>query len=399
MVLSRLSFPRLTLAMMIVPLLALTSPSAAQPWRVADTPLRALMHTSTSTSTHFLYVDNGALGDAQQTGGVGMRLDSISGYQITPGGLIPTPGSPYPTPGFQNSIYGANSLATSLANGPCVFHTDGGSGQVESFSVAANGSLSLVSTITVGTLLGTADDIHVSADGRYVYVALWNSLGPSYLDVFTVGSGCSLTLASTTQRANAVYYSIALISSTQLMAIDFLNSRIDIYQITNGTRLSLLTSTQSQLLGPSGAAAAQIGTRTYIFNGISTLLPGEAEAHTVNSQGILGLVPGSPQIDIKSLDGAYVFFDRSHQQLIESEQLSNSLGVYGLRLGLFALLGHTALPGGNVPVALTELGSELFVINALSGIVDACAIGTGSLKCVWAATLSIFELPDGIGVL
>jgi len=350
------------------------------------------------TGAHFLYVDNGALGD-DHAGEVGMRLDSITAYQITLNGLIPVPGSPFPTNGFQNPVHAANSLAASAANGPCLFHTDGGTGQVESFAIAADGALTLASSVDLNVLLGDVDDVHVSADGKYVYVAQWNLLGPSYLDVLTVGSSCALTLASSVKRDSVLYYSIALVNSSSLMATDSLLGHIDIYRITNGTQLTLLSSMPSQLLNPSGAAAGTIGGRNYVFNGLNTLLPGETEAHTVNSLGKLGLVLGSPAIDLQSLDGEYVLFDHAHQQVIQSEQLSNTLGIYGAKLGVFQLLSHVTLPGAALPTAMTELGSELFVLNTLGGSVDACALHTGSAQCLLAANLPIFESPSGIAAL
>jgi|GEM_PF-493741 polyvinyl alcohol dehydrogenase (cytochrome) len=341
------------------------------------------------TGTHFLYVDNGLSPN-----------NKISGYQITSNGLVPTPGSPYSTGGLQGvAAFGANQIATSTVNGPCVFHTDATSGLVESFAVnSSTGALTEVSIITVGD--GSTyfpGDIHVSADGKYLYLAAWGT--PSYLDVLTIGSGCSLTLASSLAVPNKLYFSIALVSSSQLMAIDNQNGRIDIYSISGGTTLKLLSSNPSQLTSPDGAGAAIIGTRTYIFNGIGTSGTGGVEVHTINAQGALGSVPGSPQMDPSSYDGAHVFFDRSHDQVIASEQYSNTLGIYGARGHAFAFLGQGALPAGRgIPTAMTELGSTLYVVT-IFGSVDACTVGSGSLSCSLAATLLPYTMANGIGAL
>lgn len=48
---------------------------------------------------------------------------------------------------------------------------------------------------------------------------------------------------------------------------------------------------------------------------------------------------------------------------------------------------------------MVELGSELYVLNAFSGNVDACAIAAGSLNCSLAATLPSGGTPGGIGAL
>jgi len=136
-----------------------------------------------TTSPHFLYVDDG-----------GLTQNSLSGYQITRQGLVPTPGSPYPTGGHAgraNSI--TNDIATTTANGWCLFHTElqpgrYNAGQAESFTVdPVTGALAEVSMLIVGTGSSFPTDIHASADGTQVYVTLWGP--PSFLDVLTVGSG------------------------------------------------------------------------------------------------------------------------------------------------------------------------------------------------------------------
>jgi hypothetical protein len=366
-----------------------------------------------ATGTHFLYVDTG--------GG------SIDGYKVTRRGLIPTPGSPYPT-GNDNDAYnafGANQIATfSGSSGKqfCVFHTDTGSifgqGTVESFTVNhSTGALTKVTIMRAGQMGNYyPGDIHVSTDGNYVYVAISNALEElsSFLDVFTVGSDCSLSLASSLYSATANYVSIALLGATQLMAVDNWNGAIDIYQITNGIQLTLRTSTLSQLPGPSGAAAMPISSNSLVFNGINRRSPSQLEAHTVSSQGTLGNVRGSPQTDLQGSDGAYVFFDQSHQHVIESEGDSHTLGVYGLSQEKrkesggyqLAFLGQAKLPGAHflAPAAMTELSSELFVVVAgyysgYRGAVDACAIASGSLTCPFTMVLPNFTTPNGIGVL
>jgi len=348
----------------------------------------AIRPSATCPTGHFLYADDG------------LDPNSISGYVINANcTLTPTPGSPYPTGGGQDvAALGANQIATSMANGPCVFHTDAFSGQVESFAAAATGALTEVSSILVGDHSTTfPGDIHVSADGHEVYLAVWGP--PSYLDVLTVGSGCTLSLASTLENASAAYYAIALVNSGQLMAVDTQNSKIDIYKITNGTQLSLLTSTASQLASPDGAAAAVIGARSYVLNGMATAGPGEAEAHTINAQGVLGAVPGSPQTDPNSIDSASVFYDASHHQLIAGEMFSGSLGIYGAKAGAFAFLNQVVLPGRTGPTAMSELGSELYVLSTTGFVVDACVVASGSLTCALAAKLPFGGVPKGIGVL
>jgi hypothetical protein len=301
------------------------------------------------TAPHFLYVDDGELFSF---------AESISGYQITRNGLVPTPGSPYPTGGQQNPSYiGSNYIATSPGSSsrqPCVFHIDGRSKQVESFAVAPTGALTEVSSVILDSVLeASLNDVQVSADGNYVYVteaSVISPTPPSYLHVLTVGSSCSLTLVSSIEAPNRIYISIAPISSTQLMGTDMWNNSIAIYQITHGTKLTLLSLTPAQVFAPAGAAAGHIGAYTLVFNGGTNVsFESEGEVHTVNAQGILGSVPGSPARDPNGRGGEYVLFDHSHNQMIESDEASNALGVYGEQGGIWRSWASRSCPTGVVP--------------------------------------------------
>jgi hypothetical protein len=331
--------------------------------------------------THFLYVDNG------------LAPDSISGYQISSSGLTPTPGSPYATSSTDYLYaFGENQIAISTANGPCLFHSDA-AGKVESFTInPTTGALTLASAIGLGVPPPAPGDLHVSVNGLYVYVSLWGP--PSYIDVLTVGSGCALTTASQTENANASYISFVLLGNNGLMAVDYQNSQLDVYGITQGTQLKLATTTASQLYEPAGAAAV-VGVppqQTLVFTGGDG-----AQAYTVSQQGALTPVAGSPAEDPCWCSGANVFYDRANSQLVVAEQ--TSLGIYGLANNTMTFLSQVPLASGDyAPSAMTELGSELYVVNSLSNTVDACAMAAGSASCVLAATLPTGGYPQGIGV-
>lgn len=333
-----------------------------------------------TTGNHFLYVD-----DASDP-------NSITGFQITPNGL--TLVGTFST-GGSGGQYAINQIATTPANAsnpPCVFHNDSISGQVESFTVdPATGVLTEVSIITVGS---SPNEIRASADGRYVYVTVMGVEGPpSFLDVLAVNSGCSLTLVNSMVDMYANYESIALLGSSQLVAADTANTRIDIYQITNGTQLTLLNSNPSQLFSLSETATGQIGPIHYVFGAGN----GSIEAHTVSPHGVLGPVPGSPQ----SVAG-YLLFDAGHQQLITSENAKNGKPVVialGSMNGSFALLGSAPLPNMPSGGPMAELGSELFVAAGQAGVgyIDACTVMRGAFQCSFAGKFSGWTA--GIGVI
>jgi hypothetical protein len=337
---------------------------------------------------HFLYIDDG-----------GVFQSSLSGYRLTAtAGLVPTPGSPYPTDGKEGfNPIGLNYIATSAAHGPCLFHTEqqitGTLGQVGSFRVdPTTGVLTEVSILALPGAHSPAGDVQVAADGREVYAAQWPSLaGHFYLDALTMGAGCTLTLATHFLAPGSVY-SIALVGQDGLLAVDDDGARLDMYHITNGTELTLVSSTPSQVIGPLGAASGQVGGQAYIFNGIgSAYHASEGEAHTVDGQGQLAPVPGSPAADHAGQGGPWVWFDPLHQQVIQSEAFSGALVIFGAKGDTFTLLSHTApVLEGTGPMA--QLGSVLFVGNYA---INACMLAAGAATCYLALQL---PHPGGTGI-
>jgi len=363
------------------------------------TAASSLRHAGTASPNlptgHFLYADNGL-----------STTNSISGYSINPdGSLTPTPGSPYATGGSQTSSAFVNDIATAL-NSPggrrCVFHTDA-SGQVESFTVAANGALREINSISIADGVNAfAGDVHVSADGTVVYAAAWAKYGspsPSVLATFTVGPVCSIRLAQNLAVSNTTYFSTALIAASTLMAVDSQNARIDIYSITDGTALRRLTSTPTQLKPePQGAASALVGTTTYVFNGLATFASSFAEAHTVDARGTLDAVPGSPASDPAGEDGAVLWFDQANGQLVEGEGFT--LGFFGVKNGTLTFLGHAALTTPYFSSAMTQLGTHLYVVSQTSPPIESCVLSYGAARCTQAARLpGGSDGSDGIGVL
>jgi hypothetical protein len=342
------------------------------------------------TGSHFLYVDDG-----------GPTSNRISGYQITRQGLVPTPGSPYPTGGDTDGFManGFNQIATSAINGSCLFHTEDQfgtlQGQVESFSVnPATGALTEVSIIKLPGWSAPGGDVHVSADGKYVYVAQWAQLGGAYyLNALTVGSGCALTLVTHILSAGS-FFSIALVGRDGLLGVDTYGGKLDMYRISNGTQLTLASSTPSQIALPLGAAAGRVRRQTDVFSsGGLTISASEAEAHTVNGQGLLGDVPGSPATDSSGIGGEWVWFDPVHQQVIVSEEYSNTPGIFGAKGGALTFLSQAPVVGTG-PGPATQLGTVLFVDS--SGV-NACILAVGSAVCFQALYQQSLGL--GIGVL
>jgi hypothetical protein len=366
--------------------------------RIATGPSRTfhVLPHQTCAAGHFLYEDNGS------------SPNYVDGYSIGANcSLTPTPGSPYATGGNSGLTgFGSNVIATSRANGPCVFHTDSGgtgtpsTGMVESFSVASNGALTLVSSVVVADSSYYALDTKVSADGKTVYEAnvstgLFNG---SQINILRVGTGCTLTLVKTATFSSPLYFSIAPIGNTALEAVDTTNSHIDFYKLPS---LTLIKSNSSSVTSPDGLDTFLAGKKLYSNNGQATFSPPQNELDTT-SNGTLTPFPGSPATDTTSSDsnGAFVRLDIAHKQSIQSDVFSNTLGLFGLKSGSFAYLNSTSEPGSG-PTATALLGSELFVSNYLSFSIVGCTVGSGSISgCSTLATLGNgAAIPGGIGIL
>jgi hypothetical protein len=230
-------------------------------------------------------------------------------------------------------------------------------------------------------------------NGKYVYVTAQYELvakagAPQQSTVASVyalrvGSGCTLTPGSSLSPKIWFYTAIALLGNTGLVAVNTLANQIDTYRITNGTQFTLLSSTPSQAPSPGSVAVGRRGGQTYVFTSLGTIYqPGTEEAYTVNRQGMLSVVPGSPATDPGSQGSDYVLFDQVHQQVLQSEVLTNTLSIFGAKGEQFAFLSHTTLAVGGGPGPMAALGSLLFVDSSNTNI---CLLGFGSVTCVSSA--------------
>lgn len=177
---------------------------------------------------------------------------------------------------------------------------------------------------------------------------------------------------------------------------------LDIYTIAaDGLTLSLQTTSTSQLTNPDGAASGTAGTTTFIFSG-QLATPAGTEAHTLNTSGDLGTVPGSPQTDPASNYGANVLF--TDGLVTQTQQFSNSVGAYGRSGSSYAFKSHAALDSTAVgPQAQTSISHFLLVENYGSRTISDCQLASSGVSgCVLAATLTSngsSSAADGIGVI
>ncbi len=363
---------------------------------------RQSLPSHTSSGPQYLYLDNGGC------------PNSISGFQITSGGLVPTPGSPYATHACQGKpTLGANQIAVDAQN-DCVFHSDEYAGMVESFSEnPATGELTgPVSSLAIGDKKDNhAGDLHVATVGgvTYVFVAVWSFQHTGNLSTLVEGSGCSLTLTSQLATPNKTYYSIVPVpgkNSLELLAADYANATIDSYSANLATQgaLTLQSSFLSQFPEPEGLAAWNTASdaTAMVFSGIGDDYDTQAQAALLSKDS--GALTASGAVNApQNVAGPYVsFWHDGHAQLvIQSDALNNTLAVYTVANGTLVFQSEVTLPGLVTPSAQALAHDTLYVVGDSNSAVDACYLPAQPITCTQLTTLphAGVWLPEGVGVL
>ncbi|HLJ67818.1 MAG TPA: hypothetical protein VKX16_10715 [Chloroflexota bacterium] len=340
-----------------------------------------------SRGTQYLYVQNG------------LPVDSISGFALRNGRLVPTPGSPYATGGGHFAPTGsANDLATSLANGACAFNTES-KGQVESFAVnLPDGALTVMSQIQVGNQKFAPAGAYVTPDGSLLFVIVTAESGePSWIYQIPIGSSCALGTPIANFFGYKSYSDLAIVGNSMIAAVDSGNNRIDLYQVGQGP-LQLVESVPSQFHASPAAGAAIGATKrgAMLFTGQIADGWSSAEAFWLTGKSVQD-VPSSPLTDSAGSDGLAVHYDPFHDQLVESEGLSGSLGLYSFSGGPGKVV-HVATSIRD-PGVMAQLGSDLFVLGYADGTVNLCALGRLQAHCGLAVTLPANSRPAGVAVL
>ena len=353
---------------------------------------------ASNAHVHYIYADDG------------LCPDSIDGYQITGGKLVPTPGMPYSagkTSRTQLMVFGYNTLAVTPANsvhGPCLVHSDGSQAQVESFTIdPATGVLTLASTVSALSKdpSSLAKDVRISSNGNLVYVSITPGGGPTgNLSSLSLGTGCMLKLDQQFPVPTQSYDSLLLVSASRMVAINLSRHGIDTYALTPTGGITFVNSVSGRLSGTDGVADQTFTTKagkqvTILYTGQFRLSikPGsnaQAGQYTP-STGAFSSLASSPQKDLGGISLDYLLFNTANHYLIGTESFSGSLGVWSAANFTFKFFGHVRLPSGvSEPTTMAQIGTQLFVIGGNSVIVRCTitAVAPGVTNCAIAANLS-----------
>lgn len=343
--------------------------------RSATHPAIGASFSTGITGTHYVYVNNGS------------SPNSVSGYMVTSSGMTPLPGSPYATGGTGGgSGYGSNQIAIS-PNHQCVFASDDGSGTFNSFQIQSNGSLKLVTHATVEA--SDVQGIAVSPLGNVVFVGMYISYSSGPVDSFSIGSGCTITEAQSTDTGKAMGSVAVSKSGTQFFVSSYVAGTIDTYTIS-GASFTFLKSNPANPASPGGLIIA--GKHLYSGNAGGS---SQASAYAVHSNGSVTSLPGSPATDSQGSNSAQIWYDHADKQVVCSEQFSNSFGLFALVNGTFTFLAHVN-GSGSTPTAMAQVGHNLMVTNDSSGSISVYKIAYGSMTLKTTIPLPVSGSPNGI---
>lgn len=346
----------------------------------AKSPVRPAVGASFSSDAkgkHFVYVNNGS------------NPNSISGYKFTKKGLTPLPGSPYTTGGTGGGYgYGGNEIAISPDH-KCVFASDSGGGTFNSFLINSDGSLTLVTHAMVEATYVEA--IAASPKGGVVFVDIYTGVYTSgFVDSFSIGSGCAITEAQHLDIGNAPGSVAVSSDGTELFVSSYSGGFINTYSIS-GTSFTLQKTNPANPSSPGGLAV----NGTTLYSGNASVGSSETGAYTFNSNGVLTSLSGSPATDPQGSNSSQVWYDSKDNQLISSEQSSNSFGLYAVKNGTYTFVAHAA-GTGNQPTAMTQIGHTLIVTNDGGASISVYKVKSGKLTFKTTVPLPAVGSPNGI---
>ncbi len=324
---------------------------------------------------HYVYVNNGS------------NPNSVSGYKLTSGGLTPLPGSPYATGGTgSGSGFSGNQIGISPDH-KCVFASDDGSGTFNSFMINSDGSLTLVTHATVEG--SDVQAIAVSPLGDVVFVNIFVSSISGPLDSFSIGSGCAITEAQHTDSRHEAGGLAVSQDGKILFASSPKAGLINAYTIS-GTSFTHLKSNKTNPSYPDGIATD--GKHLYVGGGGGT---SRTLAYSINSDGSLTSLPGSPAFDNQGIFSSQVWYDQTDKQLICSEQVSGSFGLFHVSGGTYSLVAHVQ-GSGTYPTAMTQIGHTLIVTNDRGSNISIYNVAPGGITFKTTVSLPVSGSPDGI---
>ena len=286
---------------------------------------------------------------------------------------------------------GSHYLAVVTDPADCLVHSDAGDQQIDSFAIdPSTGQLGSmpVSSVDVG---GEPGDLAVS--GSMVFASSGGAGPGFYIDVLTVGAGCSLTLDSVNPDEGDEYtYDIAVANPTTVISCDAEHGQMLAYTLQSNDTLVQTVASPDKICGGAGMVTTNVGTHTLAFTGGGTALGIELEGFNFDGSAFTSL-PGSPQkVEDQYAEATAVGLSLPNRLLVQSAAgplADSQLSWDTLAGGVMRYYGgHTALPDSPVPIELTVAGNVILVADNSANLVACSLAPSGVSDCRVVATLT-----------
>lgn len=321
---------------------------------------------TSSSGTHYLYVDDGTSPDSIDVYKTGKTLTHVGNYPTDGNNTIGGP-------------YGASNIA--VTPGCLLFGT--GDGYLDSFVLNADGSLGTEAS-HLQTYGASPDDIHIKGAIAYVNIPDFNLLS------YSIGTGCVLTPLHSLITYSEYYLQFAIIGN-DWVTIDTNTGNIDTFALGADGSITPKKFVRSQISIPDGVAIQTVNGTTYrIFTGQGTAGAPQVQGGKFEIQtGSVHYLKSSPATDPNGTNGASVIVDNADAVLIQGEQYSDTLANYSIKGGLVFLSETPMAVSGESPSTFVQLNNGIFIDMIYNGDIEHCQLtSSGATGCKTVVTLT-----------
>jgi 6-phosphogluconolactonase (cycloisomerase 2 family) len=315
--------------------------------------------------------------------------NSVFAYSVSPAGVLTSvPGSPFATGGAGKNVvcYGLDRIIVTQVNN-LLYVANQGDMTISGFSInPATGALSLVagSPFPSGLSLDACQGISIAAtpDAHFLMAS-----SNGQIQTFSIAANGSLALAGTTANCCTPNAGMKISPNGQFLAIANEDS-------VSTFTLNSLTGALTPVLGspfPKTGTGLVTGldfngcSNNRLYGGEATGTPALADAWTVDAAGALSPIAGSP-FQSTGADSNVVLATPNNALLFESNQLNNGITSFAINtdgnltfLGKFGGVGTVHAPVG---MATDSSGTFLYVADDNFGMALYRINGNGSLTSI-----------------
>src|SRR5882724_984966 len=338
------------------------------------TSTNGTLTVNAAPTANFLFVNNQAA-----TG------NSIAGYSVAVDGtLTALAGSPVATGGLgaNAACSSVNRLALSAGNN-LLFVSNGGDQTISAFLIdPTSGALTSAagSPFASGLTLDACSGISLSAtpDGRFLMAS-----SNGQIKTFSIAAGGTLTALSTAANPVVPNASMKISANGQLLAVSS-GASVSVFSINPDGSLAAVAGSPFAEAGTGSLAGLDFSsTSGLLFGAEASATAAFADAWTIGANGVLSSVAGSP-FSTTAINSNVVLLSPNDSFLFASNQGSNSVSSYGVNAGgslaSIGSFGGASSLHAPVGMATDRSGSLLYVADDTFGVAVFRIDAAGSLS-------------------